>query len=224
MNSHTVPKRLLEQFAYYDPITRSRRLWRYEKSKPPYGFAPPKTATRFDRHFLDPRNPGREDVLESRLNREVEQPVNLFIEHAGYRTFVPTRLQMLQLTAYMVLLWHRSRARKAATRVQVEIVVSSMRSLLANDQQIATLAAKWTLDIIARGHPLARTVTTEEVRESLLKMIDDHLADDQIQHTYAGTIERALSRPDDGMLNGNWELLHTTPGEPFVIGDAPVVT
>jgi hypothetical protein len=163
-------------------------------------------------------------VLESRLNREVEQPVNLFIEHAGYRTFVPTRLQMLQLTAYMVLLWHRSRARKAATRVQVEIVVSSMRSLLANDQQIATLAAKWTLDIIARGHPLARTVTTEEVRESLLKMIDDHLADDQIQHTYAGTIERALSRPDDGMLNGNWELLHTTPGEPFVIGDAPVVT
>jgi hypothetical protein len=224
VNSHTVPRKLLEQFAYDDPITGSRRLWRYEKGKPPYGFAPPKTATRFDRHFFDPRNPGREDLLESRLNREIEQPVNLFIEQAGYRTFVPSQLHILQLTAYIILLWHRSRARKAATRVQVEIVLSSMRSLLANDQQIATLAAKWMLDLIGRGHPQDRPVTTQEVREALLKMIDDHLADDQIQHTYADTIERALSRLDNGMLNGKWELLHTTPAEPFVIGDAPVVT
>jgi len=57
VNSHTVPRKLLDQFAYDDPVTRSRRLWRYEKNKPPYGFASPKTATRFDGHFLDPRNP-----------------------------------------------------------------------------------------------------------------------------------------------------------------------
>jgi hypothetical protein len=223
VNSHTVPKKLLEQFAYDDPGTKSRRLWRYEKDKPPYR-ASPRTATRFDGHFFDPRNPGREDELESRLNREIEQPVNLFIEHAGYRTFVPSRLHIVQLTAYMVLLWHRSRARKAATRVQVGISVSSMRALLANDQQISALAGKWTLDMIARGHPLARTITPGEVRQALVKAIDDQLADDQIQHTYADTIERALSRLDDGMIDGNWELLNTTPENPFVIGDAPVVT
>ena len=35
MLSHTVPKKLLEHFAFDDPVTRSKRLWRYEKGRPP---------------------------------------------------------------------------------------------------------------------------------------------------------------------------------------------
>ncbi len=124
----------------------------------------------------------------------------------------------------MFLLWHRSQARKAATRIQVEIIVSSLRSLLANNQQITELAGKWTLAMIARGYPLTRTITTEEVRQRIVEAIEDQLANDQIQHQYADTIERALSRLDDGMVNGSWELLHAPPEDPFVIGDAPVVT
>jgi hypothetical protein len=78
--------------------------------------------------------------------------------------------------------------------------------------------------MIALGYSLGRNVTTNEVRASISKMIDDQLASDQVQHTYADTIERALSRPDEAMLNGNWNLLHTSLDDPFVIGDAPVVT
>lgn len=224
MQSHTIPKKLLDQFAYYDPVTRSRRLWRYEKDRPPYGRATPKTATRFDGHFSDPRDPSREDTLEARLNREVEQPVNLFIEQAGYRTFVPTRIHIEQLTAYIILLFHRSRARRAATRQQIETIVNSLRALLSNEEQISALAAKWTVDIIDGGHLLGCLVTSEEVRVTILKMIDKEMSSEMLQETYADTIERALSMPDETMLTGYWELLHTSLSEPFVIGDAPVAT
>jgi hypothetical protein len=54
MESHPVPKNLLEQFAYDDSIARSKRLWRYEKGRPPYKKASPRTATRIDLHFSDP--------------------------------------------------------------------------------------------------------------------------------------------------------------------------
>jgi hypothetical protein len=224
VQSHTVPKKLLEQFAYNDRVTRSQRLWRYQKERSPYGSASPKTAARFDGHFSDPRNAGKEEELEARLNREVEQPVNRFIEQAGYRTFVPSRVHIRQLTAYIILLFHRSRARRSATRQQVDIVVESLRNLLSSEEQISAIAAKWTLDIIDQGHPLGRVVTRVEVETAINDMIKDHLADDQLQHTYADTIERALTRSDEAMLNGNWELLHTAPSAPFVIGDAPVAT
>ena len=79
MKSHTVPKKLLEQFAYQDAVTRSLRLWRYEKNRAPYGKAPPKTATRWDEHFADPANAAKEAALEARLNQEFEVPVNDFL-------------------------------------------------------------------------------------------------------------------------------------------------
>ena len=35
MFSHTKPKKLLEQFAYSDPITKSQRLWQYREGRAP---------------------------------------------------------------------------------------------------------------------------------------------------------------------------------------------
>src|SRR5580704_8349535 len=83
MKSHTVPKKLLELFAFDDPVTRSKRLWRYQKGRTPYGRAAPKTATRFDGHFADPANATREAQLEEQLERKFEHPVNQFIENSG---------------------------------------------------------------------------------------------------------------------------------------------
>ena len=90
MKSHTIPKNLIEQFAYADPITGSKRLWRYQKGQPPYGRATPKAATRCDGHFADPTNSAKESELEERLAQEFEDPVNQFIDMLGYRTFVLT--------------------------------------------------------------------------------------------------------------------------------------
>lgn len=224
MKSHTVPKKLLEQFAYLEPNTGALRLWRYEKGCAPYGRATPKSATRFDGHLSDPRDPVKEEELEARLNREVENPVHSFIEQAGYLTFVASSLHIRQLAAYITLLFHRSRARRLATRQQVDIILEATKALLANEDQMSKIAAKWTLDLIEDGVQLQRTVTLEEIRRTVNKMLEDQLAEDQLQHTYAGTIERAMSRLEEGMIRGNWQLLRTVDSDPFVIGDAPVVT
>lgn len=77
MNSHTVPKRLLRQFSYFENTTRSYRLWRYEKGRTPYSKASPDTATRIDGHFSDPRDTELEAMIERRLAYEIEDPVRL---------------------------------------------------------------------------------------------------------------------------------------------------
>src|ERR1700722_16983297 len=84
MFSHTVPKKLLEQFAYDDPRTKSKRLWQYQKGLPPWWKASPGRATAWDGHFADPANAAKEEQIELRLKQEFEDPVNEFIEMIGY--------------------------------------------------------------------------------------------------------------------------------------------
>jgi hypothetical protein len=224
MESHTVPRKLLDQFAYDDPVTRSRRLWQYAKDRPPSGRASPRTATRISDHFADPANSEREARLEDRLNREFENPVHTFLDQLRYRTFVMSRSHIRQLTRYVSLLFNRSQARRQATKQQVDIAIESSRALLNNEAQIAQIAGKWTLDLIGQGQPMQRSVTLDEVRAAVQGMIEDMLAKDHQQTTYIDTMERAMAYLDDGMDSGMWNVMHTTLDKPFVIGDAPVVT
>ena len=77
VKSHTIPRCLLDQFAYYDPVTGSRRLWQYSGDREPWWKASPSTATRFDHHFQDPNDPAREERLETRLNQEIDKALAL---------------------------------------------------------------------------------------------------------------------------------------------------
>jgi hypothetical protein len=138
-------------------------------------------------------------------------PVHRFIEQLGYRTFVFSIPHVRQLTAYVSLLFHRSKARRGATQQQVDISVESYRALLANEDQLRQIAGKWTLDVIGNGHYLNRVVSLQEVKAAIEKAIRDQLAADQLQHSYSGTMERAMSRFDDQMLNGCWGVLSAKP-------------
>jgi hypothetical protein len=151
MKSHTVPKKLLERFAFDDPVTRSKRLWRYQKGKSPYGRAAPKTATRWDGHFADPANAAKEAQLEAELERRFEHPVNQFIDMIGYRTFVLQPSQINALTGYLTMLFTRSRARRAASQGQADLQIEALRALLSDEQRLAELIAKLTMDVIDRG-------------------------------------------------------------------------
>jgi hypothetical protein len=224
MKSHTIPQKLLEQFAFYDKVTDSLRLWRYEKGRAPFKKAPPKGATVIPGHFSDPRDANKELELETRLAREVEEPVNAFLGTLGYRTFVFSPVNVRQLTTYISLLFTRSKARQLATRQLVDIKIESMRKLLANDEQLSKIAAKWTMDLIEEGHHLSRPVTKEEVAEKTRELIEEHLSEDQLQHDYAGAVERMMANPDEKMAAGAWGIIRAEPDNPFVIGDAPVVT
>lgn len=223
MKSHTAPKKLLEQFTYYDPVTRSKRLWRYQKGRAPYGAAAPKTATRWDGHFAHPANRGKESELEQRLEREFEHPVNQFLDMIGYRTFVLQSRHIRALAGYITMLFTRSRARRAASQDHAEITIEALRSLLSDDQQLSDLIGKHTMDVIALGLD-TRMVTREEVVSAIEKTIAAHSDAHEEQRRYIQSVETMMEFADDKMHNGDWGIVHTEPDKPFVIGDAPVVT
>jgi hypothetical protein len=80
MASHTVPRKLLDQFGSDDPCTNPRRLWRYDKDRRLRGRHPlerPRAGTGIS---LIRRMQRGKPKLETRLEREFEAPVNKFIE------------------------------------------------------------------------------------------------------------------------------------------------
>jgi hypothetical protein len=205
MLSHTVPRKLLEHFAFDDPVTRSRRLWRYQKGQAPYGRAAPRTATRWDGHFADPANATKEAEVELRLKREFEDPVNQFIDQLCYQTFPFTTTQTRLLAGYLRMLFHRSRARRDASEGQQDIMVASLRALRADENRLAQLAAKYTADLMPTG--LGRMVTKEMAIQAIDNRIAEETTPDAAQRRYTATMETMMAFDD-----------------PFVIGDAPVVT
>lgn len=129
------------------------------------------------------------------------------------------------LTRYITLLFSRSRNRKGATREHVQIQVESLRTLIANEDQIARIAARWTIEQVNRGMPPDRSVVTaDEVRLRLNETIELIQTEHHIQTTYVDAMERALAFLDNTLANGQWGIVTTTPDAPFIIGDAPVVT
>ncbi len=223
MKSHTVPRFLLDQFAYDDPITKSRRLWQYAKGRPPSGLASPTSATRIDRHFADPANSEREAELEIRLNKEFENPVHQFLGNLRYRTFVLSRLHTRQLTRYVTLLFNRSENRRRGTKEQIAIAIESTRALILNEGKLSEVAAHWTLEMIRLGYQ-GRPVDGEDVKKSAERMIAAMQTEGHQQTTYVDSMERAMAFLDEALDNGQWNVMHTIPDIPFVIGDAPVVT
>ncbi len=224
MRSHTVPRKLLDLFAYNDPVSGTRRLWRFARERQPERGISPRSATRIDGHFADPANAEREARLEERLNQEFEDPVHRFIDQLRFRTFVLSRSHVRQLTRYVSLLFNRTQARRGATRQHIDVILKSIRSLRANEDQLSRLAGRWTLEMIRLGHQLQTTFTTEDVRRQLDRLTADIQSSEHEQTTYVDSMERAMANLDETMDNGIWNVMHTSLESPFVIGDAPVIT
>jgi hypothetical protein len=222
MLSHTVPRKLLEHFAFHDPVPNALRLWRYEKDRAPYGRATPKSATRWDGHFADPANAQREEEIEARLEREFENPVNTFIDELqdGGFAFTPERARLL--TVYITMLFHRTRARRGASPLQHDRMLAALRALRADKDRIERLTVKHMTDFYIIGTP--RVVTHAEIIAAIDRSIANQSTPDMPQRRYLDTMETMMGFVDDHMRDGEWHILSTTPDNPFVIGDAPVVT
>jgi hypothetical protein len=223
MKSHTVPKKLLEQFAYSDPHTQSLRLWRYEKNRPPYPNASPKSATRIDGHFAHPDDAAKEEELESRLAQTIEAPVNQFLSDVGIPGFVMSDERKRIMTVYVSLLFHRSEARRSATRHTQEVVAHALNRFMQNESQVLTVAAKWSIDGLLSGR-IDWLVTPRNVIGAARSVFEVSQTEQRRQTTYAETIERVIASFDGLVCDGEWNLLSAPSNEPFVISDAPVVT
>jgi hypothetical protein len=223
MQSHTVPRKLLEQFAYYDHATTAKRLWRYEKGRAPYWKASPKTATRIDGHFVDPESAEKEAEIEIRLNREFEEPVNSFLFRLTEPGFVLTDVRRRQLTFYVTLLFLRSEARRRASLHLQKVVKHTYDLFMANDLQVRTVAVKWSIDLLHMGVRRC-LVTRGQVLARARAAAADVVKEIRAQQSYVSTLETFMSNIDDKIFAGKWNCVRTDTNDPFIISDAPVVT
>src|SRR5882672_8745079 len=223
MRSHTVPQRLLKQFAYHDANTDSLRLWRYTKGRPPYPGASPKSATRLDGFFAHPNDAEAEAQLEARLAQEVEDPVNAFLADFADTNWTMTEAQRRQMTRYVSLLFQRSRARRSAGGHIQEIKAHALRKFLSNDTQLITVAAHWGIKAHFVGHrfPL---ITREYVAKKAQAMLADVMSPFSQQEAFVGFIARAITMLDEPMFRGEWGVIRTSADKAFILSDAPVVT
>jgi hypothetical protein len=224
MKSHTVPRKLLEQFAKYNERTKSLRLWRYEKGRLPYPNASPRTATRIDGAYSHPDIRAKEAELEKRLAKEFEEPVNQFLFQIIDPAFEATDERRRSLTKYVTLLFNRSDARRKATRHLQMVTIQAINSFIDNDRQVQTVAAKWSIDLLLSGNIQGAIVSPDEVRRAARALLQNYDTEHNRQASYAESIERAMSYFDDKLYSGMWRFLKATASEPFIISDAPVVT
>jgi hypothetical protein len=102
-------------------------------------------------------------------------------------------------------------------------MLAALRSLRDDQQLLANLVAKYTLDQYASGQEHL-VVTKGIVIAVINQRIKIHSQPDAPQLRYVETMETMMRLVDDGIRDGEWRVLATTPDRPFVIGDAPVVT
>lgn len=221
MKSHTVPEKLLRQFAFKHPV-KGLRLWRYQKGRGPYWDVSPSKATVVDGQFSDPRDVGREERIETELNQRFENPVHDFIEQLGFRTFVLGANHAAALGPYIALLWHRSKARKAVSRLHRDLSITTFETLKGRGDLLERIAASWSQDKFRRGQ--SQSVGADKVIETIDRFIERFSSPDHDQASYADTMERVMEDEDTTFDGASWGVVHTAPENPFVIGDAPVVT
>jgi hypothetical protein len=224
MLSHTVPKKLLEQFAYFNPFKRSLWLWRYEKDRAPYPNASPRSATQVPNHFSHPDDSSKEAEIERRLGREFESPVNDFLFEITRPGFSATDVQRRQLTLYVTLLFLRSEARRKASAHTQEVIRKSIDNFLSNESQLLTVVAKWNIELILSGETRRALFTVDDLIGMARKARNDTTLEIQARRSYVTLIENGMRTLDERLMAGEWKFLRTTPDKPFVISDAPVAT
>jgi hypothetical protein len=223
MKSHTVPEKLLKQFAFRHSV-KGLRLWRYQKEREPYWDVSPTKATVVDGQFFDPRNSAREESIETNLNERFENPVHDFIEQLSFRTFVWGANHTSALAPYIALLWHRSKARKAVTSLHHDLTIETLENLKKRNDLLERIAASWTLDKIKHGKSLNESVGVSKIIETIDRFIEKFKSPDHIETSYADTMERIMKDEDTTFDGASWGIIHSEVDNPFVIGDAPVVT
>jgi hypothetical protein len=216
INSHTNAQLLLAQFAFDGPTRGSKRLWRYEKNHNIELQIGLKSATAHKGHFKYPPHPGKEEQLEDRLNREVEQPVNKFLADLKYSVFHLNSTQRDHMAKYITTQFHRSAHRKSL-KLDQRMTLKALQEVAADEKMVAQIAECYSYET-------KQTVTPEQAVDGLHQMIARYSTDEQSQRGYFEMVENMMEYRDETLIAGEWERVYTDANNPFVIGDAPVVT
>lgn len=226
MKSHTVPQKLLKQFAYFDSTTQSLRLWRYEKNREPFWKASPETSTAYDSFFADPENPDTELEIETQLAEQFENPVNLFLDKFEDEAFVMSDIERKLMTHYLMLLFWRSKGQREARKHYHQLTVNEVHRFISNESQFWTVVVHWNIQLSSKGRNETLHQTRDRVIRAANRLLDQYKTEIDRQQRYVETIQRWMKPElfDHIMYDGIWKIVRTSEDNPFIISDSPFVT
>jgi Protein of unknown function (DUF4238) len=102
--------------------------------------------------------------------------------------------------------------------------MNNAAKFLANDLQVFNVSAKWSIDLLLSGKIREGLVSRADVAKAARKYVLDADHTLEAKKSYVRVIEAAMENVDEILLTGQWIYLRTTPDNPYVISDAPVVT
>jgi hypothetical protein len=216
MNSHAIPMRLLKQFAYFEPRTKSPRLWRYERGFAPVGNASPRSESRSDGYFSKPSDPAFETNIEKVLADKIENEVHDLLSILDSRFFVFGERHKRALTRYIALLFIRCPGRKLAVRAHMEETRRRVGAFLDNEEALLKYAVK-----VSKKE--GRQIPVESFRRAWGNALAKEENAESLQEHFADMLDRWKGFFDYHLYRGRWNVLRSE-AEPFIIGDNPVVT
>jgi hypothetical protein len=216
MRSHAIPMRLLKEFAYFEPRTKSLRLWRYQRGIAPIGSASPKSETRIDGYFSKPSDSTFEENIEKTLADKVENDVHTFLPDLSNRFFVFSDHHKRALTRYIALLFIRCPGEKLAVRAHIDETRRRVAAFIENEDAFLKYALKVSIKE-------KQVVSPQAFKRAYNKMLSKTETVDALQEHFADMLDRWKEFFDYHLYLGHWNILHSV-GEQFIIGDNPVVT
>ena len=154
---------------------------------------------------------------------EIEDPVNAFMPNLSDPAFRFSDGQRRQMARYLLLLFNRTHARRAATGMTYSVREDSLRKLLDNEERLNTIAAHWYIKAHLSGQRLGRRVLASDVRKALEASFEEDAASAQ-QEWFVDNVVRMMSWLDISITSGEWIMLEASSGEHFIISDSPVIT
>lgn len=224
INSHIVPKCLLEQFAYMNEKTQSLRLWHYRPGVAPRWDTAPKSAAQSLGYFESSEDAEAEAQIEVRLAQEIENPVHKFLPKLADSKFELDPHHRVQLARYIPVLFNRSRARRAAMKTTQRIRNENVQRLLSNPQQLANIAAKWNIDAFFKGLRFHRLIDAQDVAAKAIEVFRQNFSAEDQQNRFVDWMFHCLILTDQNLSDGTWTILRTDAEDPFLLADSPVVT
>jgi hypothetical protein len=68
------------------------------------------------------------------------------------------------------------------------------------------------------------SITPQDIKQGYIRQLATGSVTSAEQESFCDTLGRWASYFDDHLFYGSWNLVHTTPEDPFVIGDNPLIT
>jgi hypothetical protein len=163
-----------------------------------------------------------EEQTERDIAQKIEDPVHQFLANLRSPDFVMTDGQREAMTRYVSLLFSRSRARREGTKHIQKLIGIALEKFLANESQVLTVAAHWSLEQTFKGNPM--WAGTRYVKRIATRLLEASRTPSSEQANFVAAIHNVINRLDEWMLEGEWKILATASNDPFIVSDSPVVT